>query len=107
MQALFSSVMARAGGQIDTEAKAEGPPPARLRPFMSWCLKGGWRVVWLGVLISVLAGITEVLSMYLLGLVVDAVDSGGPFLVDHWMLAASCIALLLSWRGLCCSAGWP
>ena len=36
---------------------------------MLWCLEGGWRVIWLGALISVIAGIaTEVSAMYFLGL---------------------------------------
>ena len=55
-----------AGDQIDTEQAADGPPPTTLRRFMLWCLKGGWRVVWMGAAISVIAGVTEVLSMYLL-----------------------------------------
>ncbi len=64
-----------AGDQIDFRVPATGAPPHQFRPFVSWALQGGWRVVWLGVMISVLAGVTEVLSMYLLGAMVDAVDS--------------------------------
>ena len=97
---LFSRLVRQAGDQIDTEAEAEGPPPKSLRPFMGWCLRGGWRVVWLGVVISVLAGVTEVLSMYLLGRVVDAVDTGAPFLSSYGLLAVSCILLLLVARPL-------
>ena len=75
MKALVERLFHAAGNQIDIDAPADGPPPDSLRQFMAWALSGGWRVVWLGVAISVLAGMTEVFSMYLLGAVVDAVDA--------------------------------
>ena len=69
MRRFYNSLILRAGNQIDPDAPALGVPPLELRAFMAWCLRGGWRVVWLGVLISVLAGLTEVISMQLLGTV--------------------------------------
>lgn len=102
MQALFQKLIARAGNLIDPERQAEGMPPDRLRPFISWALQGGGVIIWLGVSISVLAGVTEVLSMYLLGRVVDAV--AGPvrdgFLADHLGLIALAVGLLLVARPL-------
>ncbi|MGP6088655.1 ABC transporter ATP-binding protein [Antarctobacter jejuensis] len=99
---LFQRLIYRAGNLIDPERQAEGQPPDRLRAFMAWALQGGWMIVWLGVAISVLAGITEVLSMYLLGRVVDAV--GAPvevsFLSDHGVLIAVAVGLLLIARPL-------
>jgi ATP-binding cassette subfamily B protein len=102
MQGLFQRIVERAGNLIDAERQAEGMPPDTLRAFMAWSLQGGWPIIWLGVGISVLAGITEVLSMYLLGRVVDAV--GQPeqigFLADHGWLIAFAVGLLLVLRPL-------
>jgi ATP-binding cassette subfamily B protein len=100
MQQWFEGLIRRAADMIDPEAPAEGPPPRRLRPFMLWALRGGWLVIWLGVMISVLAGFTEVAAMYLLGLVVDAVAApAGAALPVGWLIAAA-VALLLVLRPL-------
>ena len=96
MKRAFRDFIERAGNLIDPEAQAEGPPPERLWAFMRWGLKGGWPVIWIGVAISVLGGVTEVLSMYLLGRVVDAVaETPTGFLAAHWGLVAACVGLLL------------
>ncbi len=89
-----------AGDQIDTEMQAEGPPPRRLVRFMAWCLQGGWRVVWLGVIISVLGGVTEVFSMYLLGRIVDVVSDGMNLFTDHMGLALFAAGVMLILRPL-------
>ncbi|XAY81206.1 ABC transporter ATP-binding protein [Sagittula stellata E-37] len=69
---------------------------------MGWTLTGGWRVIWLGVMVSVLAGIIEVVSMKLLGSVVDAVSTTPPdrFLSLHLGLAIACVAVFLVARPL-------
>ena len=96
MKQAFRDFIERAGNLIDPEAQAEGPPPERLWAFMRWGLTGGWPVIWIGVAISVLGGVTEVLSMYLLGRVVDAVaETPAGFLAAHWGLVVACVALLL------------
>jgi ATP-binding cassette subfamily B protein len=102
MRALFHHIIHRAGNLIDPERQAEGMPPDRLRPFVAWALQGGWPIIWLGVVISIAAGITEVLSMYLLGRVVDAVGSPteAGFLADHGLLIAAAVGLLLVLRPL-------
>lgn len=102
MRQLFQTLILRAGNQIDPDAPALGVPPLQLRPFMAWCLRGGWRVVWLGVAISVLAGITEVVSMQLLGSVVDAVAEtpSDSFVADHGLLILTCLFVLLIARPL-------
>jgi ATP-binding cassette subfamily B protein len=102
MRQFFQNLILRAGNQIDPDAPALGVPPLKLRPFMAWCLRGGWRVVWLGVAISVLAGITEVVSMRLLGSVVDAVAEtpSDSFVADHGWLIAACLFVLLIARPL-------
>ncbi len=102
MVTLFKDFIRSAANQIDPERAAEGPPPDSLRPFMSWALSGGWRVVWLGVLISIAGGITEVLSMYLLGRVVDAasVPTALGFWAEHSTLVIMAVLLLVIVRPL-------
>ncbi|WP_416883908.1 ABC transporter ATP-binding protein [Marivita sp.] len=98
----YQKLIELAGNQIDPDAPAPGVPPIQLRAFMAWCLRGGWRVVWLGVVISVLAGLTEVVSMQLLGDVVDAVSATSPdaFLSEHGGLIFACVFVLLIARPL-------
>ncbi len=93
----YRAFIQNAGNQIDTEAQASGAPPTTLRAFMQWCLVGGWRVIWLGVAISVLAGITEVISQYLLGAVVDAVVSTptDSFVQEHLNLILFAMFIML------------
>lgn len=100
-QALTNFIHA-AGDQIDTEQPADGRPPTTLKQFMLWCLKGSWRVVWLGTFISIVAGVTEVLSMFLLGRLVDAVDQTPTesFLSAHMGLIIASVLVLLIMRPL-------
>ncbi|MFA8386010.1 MAG: ABC transporter ATP-binding protein [Pelagibaca sp.] len=102
MRQFYHNLILRAGNQIDPDAPALGVPPTHLRAFMAWCLRGGWRVVWLGVLISMLAGLTEVVSMQLLGSIVDAVAEtpSDAFLSDHLGLVVACVFVLLVARPL-------
>lgn len=102
IKAMVDRLFFAAGNQIDPDAPADGPPPVALRPFIAWALQGGWRVVWLGVAISILAGVTEVLSMYLLGAVVDAVDApvGTSFVRENAGLIVLSIFVLVVARPL-------
>ena len=63
----FQRFIAYAGNRIETEAEASGPPPRTLRAFGRWCLAGAWPVIIAATMFSVLAGASEVFSMYLLG----------------------------------------
>ena len=95
----YRAFIAWAGNRIDFDAPVTARPPTNLRGFMGWALSGGWRVVWLGVAISVLAGVTEVLSMYLLGAMVDAVAETPTqgFLSQHlWLILGSVTVLLIA-----------
>ena len=95
----YQNFIRAAGDQIKFDRPVDDPPPTQVRPFMAWALRGGWRVVWLGVVISVLTGATEVLSMYLLGAVVDAVDQtpSAQFLGTHgWLIAVSVFVLMVA-----------
>ncbi|MEQ5869207.1 ABC transporter ATP-binding protein [Sagittula sp. NFXS13] len=96
---MIAHIIHKAGGLIDTRAQAEGPPPRTLARFIRWALKGAWPVILLGALISLSAGSTEVLSMYLLGLIVDAAGEAGS-LLDHWPLFLGAAALMLVLRPL-------
>ena len=91
-----------AGDQIAYDQPAKDAPPETLRAFMLWCLEGGWRVIWLGALISVIAGIVEVSAMYFLGALVDAVDQtpNESFLAEHWPLILAAVVTLLILRPL-------
>ncbi|THH34876.1 ABC transporter ATP-binding protein [Aliishimia ponticola] len=63
---------------IDAFRPADGPPPQRLWPFMSWCLSGSWPALWLAAIFSGLAGAMEAGTAYILGLVIDTAVSDGP-----------------------------
>mgnify|MGYP000096550727 CR=1 FL=1 len=102
MRNFYHGLILRAGNLINPKSPALGVPPRQLRAFMAWCLRGGWRIVWFGVLISVLAGITEVVSTRLLGSVVDAVAAtpSNDFLGEHGWLVLACVLVLLVARPL-------
>lgn len=51
---------------------AEGPPPATLFRFLKWAFSGGFRYIGLGAIISMLAGVVDVSTALILGLVIDA-----------------------------------
>ena len=70
----YQSLIRVAADQVAFDSPMPEVPPKRLRPFLWWAIKGGERVIWLGALIAVLAGSTEIISMYLLGALVDAAN---------------------------------
>ncbi len=94
------TLIQRAGGLVDTRAPGEGPPPATLWRFMLWALKGAWPVIALGVVISLSAGGVEVLSMYMLGLIVDLVAGETGSILAHWPLLLVAAGLMVVVRPL-------
>ncbi|WP_341212663.1 ABC transporter ATP-binding protein [uncultured Limimaricola sp.] len=61
---------------------AIGPPPGALVPFLRWALSGSFAVTGASALVSVAAGVLEVLSALILGRVIDtalAAEPGGFF----------------------------
>ena len=102
MLALYQKVVRLAGDQISPDTPADGAPPSNLRAFMLWALRGGWRVVWLGVIVSVLGGLTEVFAMYLLGAIVDAVDqsAGSGFMQQNAALIIASVVVFVVLRPL-------
>ncbi|SMX32444.1 ABC transporter ATP-binding protein [Maliponia aquimaris] len=63
---------------INAFAPAEGPPPRQLRPFLVWALRGSGPALVFAGLISIAAGIVEVLAALVLGWVVDAALNSPP-----------------------------
>ena len=63
---------------IDAFARADGPPPNRLWPFIAWCLKGAWPVIWITAVLSVLVGVFEVVAFWLIGWLIDFALAEGP-----------------------------
>ena len=57
---------------IDPFSRAAEPPPQTLLAFLKWALSGSFRVVGLAGLASCVAGILEVLTAVILGMVIDA-----------------------------------
>ncbi|WGH77384.1 ABC transporter ATP-binding protein [Jannaschia ovalis] len=55
---------------------ADGPPPDTLMAFMRWCLSGAWPVLWVAFAASAAAGVTEVVTAFLLGAVIDSALAG-------------------------------
>ncbi len=74
----FQRLSQRAAGMIDPTKPATGAPPTKLWAFSAWCLKGAWPVIALAGFASALSGASEVLSMFVLGRVVDLAASDAP-----------------------------
>jgi ATP-binding cassette, subfamily B, bacterial len=77
--------------KVDPFHRIDQPPPQRLGAFFRWCLDGSWPMLFIAGAVSALAGTLEVISAWLLGMVVDAVaNAASPagFFDDHlWLVA--------------------
>ena len=92
---MYQNGIQRLGGLIDSQQEADGPPPQTLARFFSWALSGAWPVIFLAGLISALAGATEVLTMYLLGRVVDVASSTAPIGNSIGLFALAIVLLMV------------
>ena len=63
---------------IDPFKPAYGPPPVTLVPYIGWLLRGGWPVISVACMLSVIAGVAEIGSAWVLGAVVDKATAAGP-----------------------------
>ena len=99
---LYARWMGYAAGLIDSVQPADGPPPGKLVPFIRWCVAGAWPILGIATLISAVTGATEVVTMYLLGQVVDvaAQSPEGPLFSSNLTLFVGAILLLLVLRPL-------
>jgi len=87
---------------IDAERPAKGAPPRTLLPFMGWLLEGAWPVIGLAALVSAIAGVLEVLTAAMLGLVIDAAAPGAQagFFDEHALMLAGVAAFFIVLRPL-------
>jgi ATP-binding cassette, subfamily B, bacterial len=76
MTGAIRDILHRLGTLIDGFQPAEGPPPQQLWPFIRWCLAGSWGVIIFATVLSSIAGALEVVSAWLLGVLVDSTLSG-------------------------------
>lgn len=99
-------MMTRLANLIDAFRPADGPPPNRLLAFFNWCLRGAWPVLIGAALVSGLAGLFEVGSAVVLGLVVDAASTADPatMIQTHWHILLAGIAFFLVLRPLAFAA---
>jgi ATP-binding cassette subfamily B protein len=89
-------------GRIDAFAPAEGPPPARLLPFMRWALQGAGPALALTFATALLAGGTEIFAAWLTGWVIDTATLHGPgdFVAQYWPLLVAMSLFYLAVRPL-------
>jgi ATP-binding cassette subfamily B protein len=99
-------MMTRLANLIDAFRPADGPPPNRLLAFFHWCLRGAWPVLIGAALVSGLAGLFEVGSAVVLGLVVDAASTADPatMIETHWPMLLAGVAFFLILRPLAFAA---
>ena len=77
---------------IEPFARADGPPPRTLLPFMHWCLRGTLPVLSVSAVLSATVGLLEVISALLLGRIIDSALESSPDTVfsDHaWLFAGT------------------
>ncbi|WP_179381255.1 ABC transporter ATP-binding protein [Jannaschia marina] len=80
------------GDRIDPFDRAEGPPPRELRAFFRWCLAGAWPVILVAFAVSALAGVTEIVTAFLLGAVIDSAVAGTE---DYFVRNAALLMLFV------------
>lgn len=90
----YNRMVWRAAGLIDPERPAKGAPPDALWPFARWCLSGAWPIIALAGFISALSGASEVLSMYVLGRIVDLTAADAALGEHLWLLALGAFLLI-------------
>ncbi|MGB3688589.1 MAG: ABC transporter ATP-binding protein [Jannaschia helgolandensis] len=70
------TVIQRLSRLFDPFLHADGPPPQTLAAFIRWGLSGSWGVMGWAFAISAAAGVSEVITAFLLGAVIDSTMSG-------------------------------
>ena len=82
---------------VDPFQPAEGAPPRTLLAFLKWCLKGAERVLFGASLLSIIAGVTEVIAAILLGAVIDRALDAGPDAIfsGNTAFLLGCVAFFL------------
>lgn len=93
-QDMFATFVEGLAGLIDTDRAAPGSPPRTLWAFMRWCLEGSWPILAIAACISAATGASEVLTMYILGRVVDLSGSGAPLADSVGLLTLGAVLVL-------------
>ncbi|MEJ6396576.1 ABC transporter ATP-binding protein [Yoonia sp. 208BN28-4] len=85
---------------ISPFAAADGPPPKTMGAFMHWGLRGSYTAIGAGSAVSVIAGMIEVASALLLGLIIDAAlaSNADSYFVDNAGLLLGVFAFFLLFR---------
>jgi ATP-binding cassette subfamily B protein len=97
---MITRALTRLGNLIDPFRPATTPPPRTLWAFFQWCLAGTWPVLIVAFGVSAMAGLTEVITAFLLGAVIDSAVAAGPpsYFADHWLLLSLFAAFFLLLR---------
>jgi len=87
---------------IDAFRPAESDPPQKLLAFFRWALQGAWPALFISGALSAAAGVLEIVSALLLGMVIDATLAATPGRVfaDNCQLMAGFAAFYLVLRPL-------
>lgn len=87
--------------RIDPFARADGPPPNSLRPFMVWALAGAGPQIKLAIVASVSVGVATIVGLQMIGWLIDTAQTVGPdFLSTHgWHFAALALFYMVIWPG--------
>jgi ATP-binding cassette subfamily B protein len=91
----------RISNLIDPFRAADGPPPGTLLAFVRWTLKGAWPVLIVAAVVSVLAGLSETGTAWVLGRVIDGVTASGRenfFSTDNLVLFAVALGFFMVLR---------
>ncbi|MEM9735982.1 MAG: hypothetical protein AAF908_05200 [Pseudomonadota bacterium] len=85
---------------FDPFAPGEGPPPRTLGRFMRWVMRGSEPAVYALGLVSLLLGIAEASSAWLVGWLVDKATEVTPpeFFAAYWLETSLVIAFFLGVR---------
>ncbi|MEX5727995.1 ATP-binding cassette subfamily B protein [Rhodovulum iodosum] len=84
---------------IDPFLPATGAPPQRLWPFTRWALKGAWRAIALTLVITTLAGVTEMMTARFTGWVIDSTEVAAEgFWTGYWPIILGGMAFFLLLR---------
>jgi ATP-binding cassette subfamily B protein len=101
MKQALTRVVEWLSGLVRPFAKAEGPPPQTLWPFIRWCLSGAWPIMFVAALFSGLAGLMEVAAAWYLGALIDTTAGGtADYLASNALLIAGYILFYLLVRPL-------
>ncbi|MGP1355911.1 ABC transporter ATP-binding protein [Roseicyclus sp.] len=101
MSGAVRQILDRLGTLIDGFQPAEGPPPQALWPFIRWCLAGSWGVILFATVLYGIAGALEVVSAWLLGVLVDSTLSGTEgYFSENALLIAVYVLFYLALRPL-------